>query len=241
VNDLKALIIAAGFGNRLWSRTQKIPKTLLPFGNGTILSTIMDHLEQAGIDEFVLVVGYNADHILRYLEDNGRPRKKITIVQNNEWERGNGLSVLIAEKALGGAPFILSMSDHIVPVSALKRIIVSDKQTNLLLVDKRPDQIFDIDDATKVWLEEDTIVHIGKEIEPYNAIDCGIFRLDDAFFASMRRRLEAGQESISAAVQGLIADNNMKAVFLNGGERWIDIDTPEAYRHALENQSSFAV
>ncbi len=236
---MKALIIAAGFGNRLWPRTQKIPKTLLPFGNGTILSTITDNLSLAGIEEFVLVVGYNGDHILNYLSENNDLGKDIRIVHNAEWERGNGLSVLIAEDALGEEPFILSMSDHIVPASSLRRIIECKKEENLLLVDKRPQQIFDIDDATKVWLEEDTIVNIGKEIEPYNGIDCGIFRLDASFFAAMRRRLEKEQESISAAIQELIAEDNMKAVFLNGGERWIDIDTPEAYHFAVQNEQTF--
>ncbi len=237
----KAVIIAAGFGNRLWPRTQKIPKTLLPFGEGTILSTITDNLSRAGIKEFVLVVGYNADHILDYLEKNKRLGKQITIVQNDEWERGNGLSVLKAEDAVGDEPFILSMSDHIVPETSLRRIIESEKTENLLLVDRRPEQIYDIDDATKVWLEDDTIVHIGKEISPYNGIDCGIFRLDKAFFESMRRRLELRQESISAAVQGLIDNKNMKAVFLNGREKWIDIDTPEAYKYALQNKQTFVL
>jgi hypothetical protein len=46
--------------------------------------------------------------------------------------------------------------------------------------------------------------------------------------------LKQGGESISAAVEGLIRNRDMAAVFMEKGGEWIDIDTPEAYRHALK-------
>ena len=231
---MKAVIIAAGMGNRLWEKTDKRPKTLLPYDGGTILSKIIQNLIEAGIDEVLMVVGYNRIHIEEYLNNEKFVDCKISFIVNNEWERGNGLSVHLTRPQTDGEPFILSMADHIVPVSALKRIIQSQKTANLLLVDPKVDSIFDIDDATKVKIEEDNIVNIGKEIEEYNHIDCGIFRLTKRFYQAMERALEKGEESISAAVNQLVADNDMKGVFLEDHETWIDIDTPEAYKHALE-------
>ena len=35
---MKAVIIAAGMGSRLWDKSNHIPKTLMPFRNETILS-----------------------------------------------------------------------------------------------------------------------------------------------------------------------------------------------------------
>jgi choline kinase len=232
---LKAVIVAAGMGSRLWRQTYTIPKTLLPYGGGTILSTIMNNLNQVGIDGFVVVVGYQKEYIIDYLDKNKNLGYEIEIVENPDWNLGNGISVLVAEQAVGNDEFILSMSDHIVTVSALKRIVEQLGDNNLLLVDKRIKDIYDIDDATKVALNGNMITNIGKKITGYNGIDCGIFRLNIRYFRAMRDVLKSNQDSISAAISKLIANNDMEAVFMNDGENWIDIDTPSAYQHTLNN------
>ena len=235
---MKAVIIAAGDSSRLWPRTNKTPKTLLPFGKGSILSTIMSNLSLSRVTEFVIVLGFEADLIRNHLEENDYFGFKTTIVLNQDYMKGNGLSVMKAERVVGKEDFILSMSDHIVSRTAIKRVADSDKTANLLLVDPRVDEIFDIDDATKVELVDDRIINIGKEIAVYNGIDCGIFRLNQHFFDAMRQQLKNGQESISAAVTMLIKNKDMYAVFTQKEDHWLDIDTPEAYNHALDKFKS---
>ncbi|MCD6374440.1 MAG: hypothetical protein J7L94_02875, partial [Caldisericaceae bacterium] len=128
---------------------------------------------------------------------------------------------------------------HIVSPKALQRIIFAEDQRNLLLVDPDVERIFDIDDATKVQLKEEKIKNIGKELKSYNGIDCGIFKLKPDFYQAMRRQLEMGKESISAAVQKLIEMDDMAAVFMKADEWWIDIDTPEAFDFASKNLNKF--
>ena len=232
---MKAVIIAAGLGSRLWEKSKNIPKTLMPYGNETILSTIMKNISQVGIREFVVVVGYQSEKIVSYFEKNRNFDYNISVVENFEWNKGNGISVLTAEKEVGSENFLLSMSDHIVSVSALEMIVNYDSSKNLLLVDPKVKKIFDIDDATKVEVRGSMIVNIGKELSNYNGIDCGIFRLNGRFFESMREQLKFNKDSISDSVNGLIKNEDMEAVFMKENDYWIDIDTPEAYRHALEN------
>lgn len=229
---MKAVIIAAGNSSRLWPQTNKAPKTLLPFGKGTILSTIMSNLSQTGITELVLVLGFEAKRIMDYLEENALFGFRIFFVLNSDYHKGNGLSVLMAEQTVGNEDFILSMSDHIVTPMAINRVVHSNEERNLLLVDKQIERIFDIDDATKVYYRNNQILKIGKDLSAYNAIDCGIFRLTKRFFDAMRRQLESGKDSISAGIQELIRNNDMTPVLLENDERWIDIDTPKAYKFA---------
>jgi len=231
---MKAVIIAAGMGNRLWQTTNKTPKTLLPFGQGTILSTIMDNLSLAGIESFVIVLGYKAELIESYLQEQNQLGYRITLLYNNEWQRGNGISVLKAAQALDGRDFLLSMADHLVSVPALQAVVGQADGQNLLLVDRRLRQIFDPDDATKVLVNGRFIKNIGKEIEEYNGVDCGIFRLTGRFFDAMRQQLKRNNESISDAVKGLIANRDMQALFMAEDQTWIDVDTPEAFRQASE-------
>lgn len=229
---MKAVIIAAGFGSRLWDLSNHVPKTLLPYANGTILSTIILQLRSAGVSEIGLVVGYNQEYIREYVmeTDFGLP---VEFIENLEWERGNGLSVYKALKYVNGESFVLSMSDHVVTVDALKQIIESKEESNLLLVDPWCDSIHDIDDATKVYCEEDRIAAIGKEIPLYNGIDCGIFRLEPDFFEAVKTSVNGGNESISGAIQELIRNDRMKAVKIANPLQWLDIDTPDAYEYGL--------
>ncbi len=229
---MRAVIIAAGNGTRLWPSTNKTPKTLLPLGNGTILSNIMSNLSAAGVDEFFIVIGFGGEKIREYLTENNSFGYKILFVENNEYHKGNGISVLAAKAALQNQEFILSMADHIVPFKAVKMVVESKAKQNLLLVDKRIDQIFDIDDATKVWIDDEKIIKIGKNIPEYNAIDCGIFRLNPRFFDAMSEQLKHDRDSISAAIEILIRNGDMNAVVMDSAARWIDIDTPQAYDYA---------
>lgn len=232
---MKAVIVAAGMGSRLWKKTNQQPKTLMPFGDETILSRIIKNISYAGINDFVIVVGYRSQEIIDYVEKNEYFGFKFSYVENPEWRKGNGISVLASEKEVGKDKFLLSMSDHIVSVNAIKRIVHHNSDANLLLVDPKVEQIFDIDDATKIQVAGNKIVTIGKELSGYNGIDCGVFKLNSRFFDSMREQLKTNQESISASIKGLIQNDDMEAVFLAEDDSWIDIDTPESYQHAIEN------
>jgi len=234
---MKAVIIAAGIGSRLWYETNKTPKTLLPFGKGTILSNIISNLIKAGSDEFVFVLGFEANSMISYLENNNYFGVKSNIIVNNEYQKGNGLSVLTAERVVENQSFVLSMSDHIVTSHAIKRVVKSDLDKNLLLVDKDIQRIFDIDDATKVHCNGNRIKNIGKDLTDYNGIDCGIFRLNSRFFDAMRSQEKLGNESISAGIEVLIKNNDIEAIFMEKHDHWIDIDTPEAYQHAKDMYS----
>ncbi len=231
---MKAVIVAAGMGSRLWNQNDQMPKTLMPFNNKTILATILHNIAATGVREFVIVLGYRQEIIIDYLEKNDNFGYRIELIENPEWQRGNGISVLAAEPAVDGRNFLLSMSDHIVSVPALQRIVDHPSSKNLLLVDPRISEVFDLDDATKVRVNGHRILDIGKEIRQYNGIDCGVFKLTPRFFAAMRERLKWHQESISAGVQGLIQQDDMEAVLMEPQDYWIDIDTPEAYQHALK-------
>lgn len=234
---MKAVIIAAGLGSRLWNVTNNIPKTLLPFGRGTILSNIIDNLRQAGVTSVYIVVGYNQQYIREYISAN-EFELPIQFIDNPLWQRGNGLSVYQAKHVIFEEPFLLSMSDHIVSVSALQLMVQAEQRINLLLVDPFIQDNFDIDDATKVLVKDNCIEQIGKELLAYNALDCGIFRLEPDFFPAVEAAVTQNKESISAAISELVTRQRMQVLFVDQPYQWLDIDTPEAYQHALRSHEA---
>lgn len=238
---MKAIITAAGQSSRLWETTGREPKTLLPFGGGSIMSAILSNFAAVGIREFVVVTGYRGDLIAQHLRDNGSFGMAVELLENPEWHRGNGISVLRALEHLAPEePVILSMADHVVSPAALAAMKDAPPGLNLLLVDPRIDACFDLPDATKVRREGDRIADIGKDLTTYDVLDCGVFRLDQRFRTALDAAVSQGREGISDGVRELVRGVGFGTVPLPPGSAWLDIDTPESYAHALTRRATFA-
>ena len=224
---MKTVIIAAGRGTRLWGKTFQLPKTLLPFGEGTILSQILKNFGSIGISEFVLVVGFQAKRVCDYLEEHKYFGYNLTFVENKEWNRGNGISVYAARsKIKEDEEFLLSMSDHIVSPKALGKMQTAVSDKNLLLVDPRLDDVYNLKDATKVQFQKSRILTIGKELVHFNGVDCGVFRLNDRFFQAAERQIALNRESITEVMQILIDEDQFAPVIIPVSSFWIDFYSP---------------
>lgn len=237
---MKAIIIAAGFGSRLWPITQQVPKTLLPFGESTILGNILGNFGAIGVREFALVVGFKEDLIRDYLSQHDNFGYTIDFVSNPEYERGNGLSVFAAREHLcSDAPNFLSMSDHLVHPNALRSFRDVQSSSSLLLTDSNIDEVHDIDDATKVLQDANKILKIGKELKEYNALDTGIFRVTSEFMHALEEAIQAGEESISHGVRRLIEAGKFQSAPFPDDAAWVDVDTPDALLFAKKNQHRY--
>ena len=108
---MKALIPAAGVGTRLRPHTLNKPKALLPVAGKPILAHIMDDLTSAGIDGFVLIIGYHGDEVREWF---ARERPDLDIIFVEQKERlGLGHAVWTARDVLGEAPFFCILGDTI--------------------------------------------------------------------------------------------------------------------------------
>ena len=67
---MKAIIPVAGAGTKLRPHTYTQPKALIPLAGKTILSIIVDQLREAGITEFIFIIGYLGEKIQDYVEKN---------------------------------------------------------------------------------------------------------------------------------------------------------------------------
>ncbi len=237
---MKLVIIAAGMGSRIRSVTQDMPKTLLPMGSQRIIDYLIQNCSVAGIDEVILVTGYNCTHLDRFVAEYNGP-VKITPVHNPQWELANGVSVLAAKPLVEpGESFLLSMSDHLYGPDLLKEIMTSSLDTTTANVglDFQIDSIFDLDDGMKVQVDaEDRFIITGMEktLTAYDAIDCGVFNCSYEFFASLENAQARGNCSLSDACNELIANRRMGGVDIKGNF-WLDVDTPDAYQHCSSNR-----
>lgn len=223
-----ALILAAGNGSRLKNVSGTLPKPLVSFNGRPLLEHVLLGAHDAGIDRFVIVVGYRGDLIRSWVAERRFRGMQIDFVDNFEYNKSNGISVLKGGEAIY-QNFLLMMSDHIFEsesAAALLRQRVDDDGA-ILAVDRKLETIFDMDDATKVRCVGDYIIDIGKELTRYDAVDTGMFLCTPAIFTALEQATVNGSCSLSDGMRVLAAKRKFRA-FDIGDAIWQDVDTPEA-------------
>ena len=228
-----AVILAAGLGSRLASEDDQFSKPLMQLDGHTLLERTVSSCRKAGVDRILVVTGFRAELVER--EIARIDRGDLEAVYNPDWQRSNGLSLLACQGRLS-EPFALMMADHLFDHEILANLVAAPMQPDsvTLAVDYKVSSIFDLDDATKVRVEDERIVAIGKQLDDYNAIDCGLFRCTPAIFDALEKARVAGGGDCSLS-QGMqrIGDRGGFVPFDIGDSWWQDVDTPDMLAQAL--------
>ena len=227
----QCLILAAGNGTTIRTISGGLPKPLVDFPGKPIIEHIVQRAHRAGIESFVIVVGYRSDLIRNWFE--GRSLGvSVTFVENPDYHKANGVSALKARNAIH-ENFLLLMADHLFePETAeilIQQPLASDEV--ILGVDPNIDRVFDLDDATKVLRNGDRIVDIGKEIAHYDALDTGLFLCSPTVFDRLEAATKDGNCSLSDGMRQLAKEGRLRAMEIGEGQ-WQDLDTPESLAHA---------
>jgi len=180
----------------------------------------------------VIVVGYRANLIRRWFDERSFDGASVTLIENPDYHKANGVSALAAKDELHH-PFLLLMSDHIFEPKTAKRLAKQPMSGDevILAVDHNVDRVFDLDDATKVKCEAHHIVDIGKDLARYDALDTGMFLSSPALFQRLESAKRDGNCSLSDGMRQLAHEQKLRA-FDIGDAHWQDVDSPEALAHA---------
>jgi len=82
---MKAIIPVAGAGTKLRPHTYTQPKALIPVAGKPILSFIIDELVEAGVKDYIFVIGYLGEKIRDYVEKN-YPKLHVSFVEQEQRE-----------------------------------------------------------------------------------------------------------------------------------------------------------
>ena len=108
---MKAIIPVAGAGTKLRPHTYTQPKALIPIAGKTILSFIVDQLHDAGIEEFIFIVGYLGEKIQDYVVEN-YPQLKTHFVYQNE-RHGLGHAIELTREIVANDDVFVVLGDTI--------------------------------------------------------------------------------------------------------------------------------
>lgn len=108
---MKAIIPVAGAGTKLRPHTYTQPKALIPLAGKTILSIIVDQLHEAGIKDFIFIIGYLGEKIQDYVIKN-YPHLNCHFVQQNE-RFGTGHAINLTREIVGDDEVLIVLGDTI--------------------------------------------------------------------------------------------------------------------------------
>jgi len=108
---MKAVIPVAGAGTKLRPHTYTQPKALIPLAGKTILSIIIDQLHDAGIKDFIFIVGYLGEKIQDYVKAK-YPHLTCHFVYQNE-RYGTGHAIDLAKEIVGNEEVFVVLGDTI--------------------------------------------------------------------------------------------------------------------------------
>jgi choline kinase len=221
---MKAIIVAAGKGNRLYPLTKEIPKTLLKINGKTILEHQLENLRQCGINDIVMVIGYQANKIEQLAGAD------IRYIYNPFYEITNSLvSLWFARSEIGGN-FVYLHSDVVFDRRILENLLRQKKDICLVVEQKKC-----VEEDMKVRVVNNLIVEIGKKIP-----------LPDTYgeFIGIARFSKAGSAVLSNVLENIVREGNMMPWFESAiqrlvekgtqinqidtkGKPWIEIDFPK--------------
>ena len=106
----RAIIMAAGMGNRMHPLTFTTPKPLIKVNGKRMIETIIDALLENGIEDINIVTGYLSDAFKVLLEKY----PDINLINNPDYEKYNNISSLYAAKDLLDTDVIITDGDQVV-------------------------------------------------------------------------------------------------------------------------------
>jgi len=121
---MKAIIIAAGKGARLKHYTEELPKCMLRFGGKTLLARQLDTLRANGIEDIVVIKGYQKEKI-NY--------PNVTYIVNDRYEHNNILNSLFYAEAEMDSDVLISYSDILYEKEVIARLLESRHDISIVV------------------------------------------------------------------------------------------------------------
>ena len=160
---MKAIILSAGQGSRLMPLTENVPKCCLMLDGKPLLRHQVESLAANGLDEIVVVTGFNHQLVEEVVSDISIPGVSVRTLYNPFYAVSDNLGTTwIARKEMR-TPFLLVNGDTLFEESTLAQLLSSERVYPITLAVDRKGQ-YDEDDM-KISAEGEQLNRVGKKLD----------------------------------------------------------------------------
>ncbi|MEA3458900.1 MAG: bifunctional sugar-1-phosphate nucleotidylyltransferase/acetyltransferase [Candidatus Thermoplasmatota archaeon] len=214
---MKCVILAAGEGKRMHPLTFTRPKVMLPIANKPILEWNLLNAIDAGLTEFVFVVGYKSEMVRSYFGDGKKWDVSIEYV-NQGTALGTAHAIGMVEKFVDN--FIVLCGDTIFGTQDIRQVI--EREISMGLVQVESPEEYGI-----VEMDGEKVVKIYEKMkDPFsNVINAGIYHFNQSIFDIIKEteRSPRGEYEITSSINMLVKDVELSGIML---KEWRDVAYP---------------
>ena len=189
---MKAIIPVAGAGTKLRPHTYTQPKALIPLAGKTILSIIVDQLHDAGVTDFIYIVGYLGDKIQDYIKDKYPHLNNYFVYQNER--NGTGYAIDLTRQIVNRDEEVIIVLGDTIAEYNLKEVLASPHSMLGLkkVDDPRNFGVAEVDDENNI-----TRVVEKPAIPKSNLALVGIYKIRETsiLFSCIKKIIEEGERT----------------------------------------------
>lgn len=233
---MRAIIIAAGRGQRLMPTTELEPKCFAPVQGRRILDWTLDALTQGGVTDICFIGGYR-------IETVKAAYPHFTFVENADWPDNNIMESLMRAEHLMDRPFITSYSDILYTGQVVRDLVASPADIALgtdtdWLTHYRPRTQHPTADGEKLTVREGLVSRVHRAISEADAYGefIGVAKFSQAGARQLidhyhrRRAAHAGKPYREAPVFEKAYLIHLLQDMIESGVPMAHVDTPGRYR-----------
>jgi MurNAc alpha-1-phosphate uridylyltransferase len=227
----KAMILAAGLGQRMRPLTDRMPKPLVSVAGRPLLDHVLDKLGDAGVSEAIVNVHYLPDQIIAHVAKRKKPR--VTISDERDQVLGTGGGVVKALPILGNAPFFHLNADTLwidgvrPNLARLAEAFDAERMDILLLMAPTASSI-GYDGSGDYAMLPDGALRKRREHQVVPFVYAGVAIISPAIFAGAPK----GEFSLTKMFDAANEQERLFGLRLDG--TWMHVGTPDAVGAAEE-------
>lgn len=236
---MKVVFLLAGIGKRMGELTKDKPKCLIELNEKPLLEHLLDKFIANNIKDFVLIVGYEKDKVVDFINQKFKDKININIIYNKKFKEANNMySMWCAKDTLKGEEFLLCNGDIVVNKEIIKNILDSPKSPAIMLDTQNKGKVID---SPKTIIKNERITDLGRHIaiENNGGYAMGMYKFDEelseAYFKEIDRMLKNNQYDAGFHNPLIELFSKYKVSYVStNGLSWTDLDTPEDIPRILE-------
>ncbi len=213
---MKAMILAAGRGERMGALTATQPKPLLEIGGRPLIEHHVVRLVASGVTDIVINLSYRGTQIRSQLGDGSRFGTSIVYSEEGEPPLETAGGIVHALPLLGREPFLLVNSDVFTDFDF--RVLVDGSRAPTLVLVPNPSH----NPRGDFGLDAEGFVCAAPPLSPY----AGVAVFDPRAFAA----LAPGRRPLKPWLDAAVARRELEGLPFSG--LWLDVGTPERLEQA---------
>jgi len=220
---LKAVVLAAGEGTRMYPLTCTRPKPLLPVSGKPILRRVLEGLRANGVNEALIVVGRRMDAVKDVLREVGLRLEYVV----QEKPQGTAHAASLAEGFVDGDDFLLVNGDVLVPEGFYGKVMDVFRRSGGNVI-----SIARVEEASNyglVEVKDGRVVRIVEKPETHTCglVNAGIYAFTSELFRELKKTSvsKRGEYELTDTIQRII-DQGEPVTPCEVEGWWVDVGYP---------------